>query len=58
VERRAGRFWPRNAAAGQITELPSVLDEITLTWEALRSEALPRGASRELIARVAEERWT
>jgi transcriptional regulator with XRE-family HTH domain len=46
------------AAAGQITELPSVVEEITLTWEALRSEALPHRASRELIARVAEERWT
>lgn len=46
------------ASSGQITELPSVVEEITLTWEAPRSEALPRSASRDLIARVAEERWT
>lgn len=51
-------IYLETAGAGQITELPSVVDEITLTWEALRSEALPRGASRDLIARVAEERWT
>jgi Domain of unknown function (DUF5753) len=42
------------AGAGQITELPSVVDEITLTWEALRSEALPRGP----IARVAKWPYT
>jgi hypothetical protein len=55
---RTDTVYLETAAAGQITELPSVVEEITLIWEALRSEALPRGASRELIARVAEERWT
>jgi hypothetical protein len=28
-----------------------------LHYKSLQSEALPKGASRELIARVAEERW-
>ena len=46
------------AAQGQIVETPSVVEQVTLTWEALRSEALPRGASRELITKIAEERWT
>ena len=46
------------ASSGQITELPSLVAEIILTYDTLRSEALPRGASRDLIARVAEERWT
>ena len=46
------------AAAGQIVETPSVVDQVGLTWEALRSEALPRAASRDLMAKIAEDRWT
>jgi transcriptional regulator with XRE-family HTH domain len=46
------------AAAGQIVETPGLVDQVTLMWEALRSEALPRAASRDLIAKIAEERWT
>ena len=43
------------AASGQVTETPSVVAEITLTYDTLRSEALPRTASRELIMKVAEQ---
>jgi hypothetical protein len=46
------------AVAGQIVETPGVVDQVTLVWEALRSEALPRTASRDLIAKIAEEKWT
>jgi transcriptional regulator with XRE-family HTH domain len=46
------------AAAGQIVETAGVVDQVALAWEALRSEALPRAASRDLIAKIAEERWT
>jgi hypothetical protein len=46
------------AASGQVTETPSVIAEITLTYDTLRSEALPRTASRELIMKVAEQKWT
>lgn len=46
------------AASGQVTETPSVIAEITLTYDMLRSEALPRTASRELIMKVAEQEWT
>jgi transcriptional regulator with XRE-family HTH domain len=46
------------AVVGQIVETPGLVDEVTLVWEALRSEALPRAASRDLIAKIAEERWT
>jgi hypothetical protein len=46
------------AATGQIVESPALVDEVTLVWEALRSEALPRAASRDLIAKIAEELWT
>lgn len=46
------------AAAGQIVETPAVIEQVALTWEALRSEALPCGASKELTIKIAEERWT
>jgi transcriptional regulator with XRE-family HTH domain len=46
------------AAEGQTIEEPSVVTRIALTFDTLRSEALPRSASRDLIMKVAEERWT
>jgi transcriptional regulator with XRE-family HTH domain len=42
---------------GQTTELPSVVRRLSLTFDTLRADALPRGASRDLIGKVAEERW-
>jgi transcriptional regulator with XRE-family HTH domain len=44
--------------AGQTTELPSVVAKVSKTFDMLRAEALPRGASRDLIRKVAEQRWT
>jgi transcriptional regulator with XRE-family HTH domain len=46
------------AADGQTVEDPSVVTKIALTFDTLRSEALPRGASRDMLMKVAEERWT
>jgi transcriptional regulator with XRE-family HTH domain len=43
---------------GRVFEDPSTVSRVTLRYKSLQSEALPKGASRELIARVAEERWT
>jgi transcriptional regulator with XRE-family HTH domain len=43
---------------GQIMERPSVVAKISEIFDRLRAEALPRGASRDLIRKVAEERWT
>jgi hypothetical protein len=43
---------------GQTIELPSVVEKLSLTFGTLRADALPRGASRDLIGKVAEERWT
>jgi hypothetical protein len=40
---------------GQTTRDPATVAKIILTFDTLRSEALPRGASRELIMKVAEE---
>jgi transcriptional regulator with XRE-family HTH domain len=42
---------------GQTTERPSVVAKVSETFDTLRAEALPRGASRDLIRKVAEERW-
>ncbi len=44
-------------ADGRVFEDPGTVSLVTLRYRSLQSEALPRGASRELIARVAEERW-
>src|SRR5690349_15830006 len=45
------------AAHGQVTDSSSVVAHLALSFDRLRSEALPRVASRDLIRKVAEERW-
>jgi len=47
-----------DASSGRVAEEGPALSETALRFEALRSEALPKPASRDLIAKVAEERWT
>ncbi len=42
---------------GQTAEAPSVVRRLSVTFDTLRADALPRGASRDLIGKVAEERW-
>jgi transcriptional regulator with XRE-family HTH domain len=44
------------AIGGQIVEKPSAVEELVLVFDTLRSEALPRRMSRDLIMKVAEER--
>lgn len=46
------------AAEGQIADSPAVVAHAMLRFDALRAEALPRSASRDLIMKVAEDRWT
>lgn len=53
-----GIVYLDTAVTGQLVETQSMVDQVTLMWEALRSEALPRTASRDLIAKIAEEKWT
>ena len=43
---------------GRVFEDPGMVSRVTLRYKSLQSEALPKGVSGELIARVAEERWT
>jgi transcriptional regulator with XRE-family HTH domain len=45
------------AAEGETVEDPSVLARLALIFDTLRSKALPDVASRDMIMKVAEERW-
>jgi transcriptional regulator with XRE-family HTH domain len=45
------------SADGQITEKSTVVSHVTLRFDRLRGEAVPRGASRDLILKVAEDKW-
>ena len=44
-------------ADGRVTDDAATVSQVMLRFNSLRSEALPKGASHELIVRVAEERW-
>jgi hypothetical protein len=46
-----------DAADGRVAEDADVLSSVALRFDALRSEALTRSASRNMITE-AEERWT
>lgn len=46
------------AIEGQTVARPTLVAKAELVFDQLRTEALPQGASRDLIGRVAEERWT
>ena len=47
-----------DASGGRVAEDGPALSETALRFEALRSDALPKAASRDVIAKVAEERCT
>jgi transcriptional regulator with XRE-family HTH domain len=46
-----------NISDGQVSENEEITLQVTQRFDALRGEALPVGASRELITRITEERW-
>jgi transcriptional regulator with XRE-family HTH domain len=50
-----GIVYFESADEGQTTRDHATVAKIILTFDTLRSEALPRGASRDLITKVAEE---
>jgi len=54
----ASMVYLEGPAQGQITELPSMAAVVSAEFDTLRSEALPRGASRDLIRRVTVEQWS
>jgi hypothetical protein len=45
------------AAEGQVTDSPSAVADVALSFDTIRAEALPWASSRDLIRRVAEEQW-
>ena len=47
-----------HASDGQTVEDAAIVSQVTQRFDALGAEALPRGASRDMIRKVAEERWT
>jgi transcriptional regulator with XRE-family HTH domain len=46
------------ATEGQTIEEPSMVGKVAFTFDTLRSEALPRRASKEMIIKLAEDQWT
>ncbi len=44
--------------AGQTTSAPEIVTRVRQMTDMLRCEALPRGASQELILKVTKEQWT
>ena len=57
IDSSPGIVFVEDIADGRVFEDPGTVSRVTLRYKSLQSEALPKGASRELIARVAEERW-
>ena len=53
----AGTVYMESPSQGQTTEAPSVVRRLSHRFDTLRADALPRGASRDLIGKMAEERW-
>ncbi len=58
LDGRPPMAYLETAAEGQVTDSPSVIDHVALRFDRLRAEAESRAASRDLIRKVAEERWT
>lgn len=58
LEGSPGMVYLETAAEGQIADSPVILAHVTFRFDSLRSEALPRAASRDLIRKVAEQKWT
>jgi transcriptional regulator with XRE-family HTH domain len=46
------------SADGQVTDNASVIAQVTRRFDAVRAVALPKDDSRDLILKVAEERWS
>ena len=53
-----GIVFLEDASGGRVAEEPETVAEVSLRFDSLRSEALPKGASRDLMGSVAAERWT
>jgi hypothetical protein len=54
-DERSSVVYLETAIAGQVVEAPSVMSQAGLTFDTLRSEALPRQASRDLIMKIVDD---
>jgi transcriptional regulator with XRE-family HTH domain len=57
LDNAPGTVYMESPDQGQTTEVPSVVRRLSRTFDTLRADALPRGASRDLMGKVAEEQW-
>jgi hypothetical protein len=53
-----GIVYMESPDQGQTTKHPATVAKIALTYDTIRTEALGGRASRDLIRKVAEERWS
>jgi hypothetical protein len=58
LDDRSSMVYLETAAHGQVTDSPSVVAHVALSFDRLRAGAESWVASRDLIRKVAEERWT
>jgi hypothetical protein len=57
VGSRASIVFIEDVVGGRVSEDAATVTEVALRFDALRSKALPKNASRNLIESVATERW-
>jgi transcriptional regulator with XRE-family HTH domain len=58
LEDSAGIVFMEDASGGRVGEKPAEVAEVTLRFDTLRAEALPKGASKDMIVTVAKDKWT
>ena len=58
VDGAADIVYLETSADGQVAEKSSVVAQVTRRFDTLRAVALPKDDSRDLILKVAEERWS
>ena len=58
IDGSPGIVYLETSAEGHVTDSPAVVAHVAFRFGSVRSEALPWAASRDLIVKVAEDRWT
>jgi transcriptional regulator with XRE-family HTH domain len=51
-------LYLETATVGQVIEIPAIIARAAVVFDTLRSQALPRAASADVIMKVAETRWS
>jgi transcriptional regulator with XRE-family HTH domain len=58
LDGKPSEAYLETAAEGQVTDSSSAVAHVALSFDRLRADAESRAVSRDLIRKVAEERWT